>query len=110
MGCDATFKFVPHIFGTNTKQHWTIFILCGENFLPAIQVRSYLILFVSQLVIVDILILIVNILFYSNWPLLPVTQHGCMFFVVYTLLPCEHWDYYSTTSQACKDTLWPCEH
>ena len=37
--CDATFKLVPHIFTTN-KQHWSIMILKGENFLPAVQVRE----------------------------------------------------------------------
>ena len=38
VSCDATFRLVPHLFGGANKQHWTIFLLCGENFLPAIQV------------------------------------------------------------------------
>ena len=39
VSCDATFKLVPHLFGVN-KQHWTIFLLFGSNFLPAVQVRN----------------------------------------------------------------------
>ena len=38
VSCDATFKFVPHVF-RNNKQHWSILLLVGENFIPAIQVR-----------------------------------------------------------------------
>ena len=41
VSCDATFKLVPHIFGGINKQHWTIFILVGSNFLPAVQVRNW---------------------------------------------------------------------
>ena len=37
VSCDGTFKFVPHLFGNQNKQHWTIFLLVGENFLPAVQ-------------------------------------------------------------------------
>ena len=40
VSCDATFKCVPNIFGgRQKKQHWTMFLLCGSNFLPMIQVR-----------------------------------------------------------------------
>ena len=38
VSCDATFRLVPHMFGPN-KQHWTVFLLVGENFLPAVQVK-----------------------------------------------------------------------
>ena len=37
VSCDGTFKLVPHLFTTN-KQHWSILLRCGDNFLPAVQV------------------------------------------------------------------------
>ena len=39
VSCDATFRLVPHFFGTN-KQHWSIMLMVGHNFLPAVQVRN----------------------------------------------------------------------